>query len=475
MDIQYFYGFSLRDNNEDLYKFEDVPKRRSGNYYFLSNDIFRQRFRGSTSKRHVIMGIANPHFYHVLAIVSSRRQIKRIVAIDNNIEQIYHFIRLCNYILESKNRTDFLQRLFKVRFNEKARSILEKMPAGKLDRVRGGVEKDGLFKLELTLWENCSFDVDAFRETYYLDFVRNEKGLLIKAKTIGDINDYYATFVCCGRAYYELWAFTAGFGSGFLSNEKIFQRLKNILSSVPIYVIAGDVSELYNNIILSNQYEPIVFWLSNILSKYFTDKNPKILRMISDIQQWGTQREPNFPEVEIKILQDQREKMKISSIIDDRFWKKRRLSVHTNNFRKLSGYLYGFNNVEVVNVQKWIKNDAGVSKLPNTKYLYFPEFQSINEDTRFDSIILHILKGHGVTKDNYSDALRKARRMTNNLIIIEHNRESKDFRKSKIGVTADEIRDSLGKESLIDFGPGYRCKDRNLIMVYRAPEVAIEK
>lgn len=461
-----FHGYRLGGGKEEFYRIEPPDSAQSGNYYFLSNDVFVDSFGFRKSEPHIFWGIANPHFFHILTVALGKRSFRRIIAIDSNIDQLHHFLRLYNLIVNSKSRIDYLQNLFKVVFNNIALKILNEFPSGSASRVRGGAVADKFAVTERLLWQNCSFDGAAFQQTYGLNVTKSELGLKINSNTIGDINEYYATILCCGRRSYPVWPFTAGFGTGFLRDEDSFVLLQQALVSVPVYALLGDISELFRSIVYSNRYEPQVFWASNLFCSYFTDKHPALLTMSRELNLLGTQKEPAFPELDVVVFHDRREKY-LGPSLHDRFWRNRRLSIHTQTFRKLVLYLEGSNNVEVVNVPEWIVKDNGCSKLPNTDYMELNSFLRLETNKQFDSLILHILVGHGLPKNEFADVLRKSLTMTDNLIVLEHNKESVDFRRDGIGMSIDEIQSVLGPETVLDFGPGKHSADRNLIMVYR--------
>ncbi|MDD2366340.1 MAG: hypothetical protein PHN84_09260 [Desulfuromonadaceae bacterium] len=455
-------------NQDGLYVVYRCENSRSGNYYFLSNDQFRFKLPKSPNVAETVMiGVANPHFLHIISIYSTVSSLKRIIAVDANHEQLIHFNRLCATVLQSSNRIDYLQRLFKVRFNSKAISKLNGVSTSKIDEVRGGVERDPYFLVEKEIWGNLHFDDECFWNTYGLKANVSDSGLLIQADTVGDINTYFATFLCCSRSDYEFWPFTAGYGSGFLQNEITFNRMKEILRTTPLYMLHADLSDIYSDLLLSNRYSPISVWCSNLLCDYFTSKNPALRQIIQVSSTLGTQFEPEFPEIDVVLLQDERTRIMLPKLIDNIKSRFRKWSVHTKNFAKVSNYIRGNKNIEIISVRSWFNADQGKSKLANTKYIMLDDFLVFEGDSTFSSIVVHILQGHGVPTENYEKVLLKAYSMSENLIILEHNRSSKDFVRQKIGVTIDEIRDILGMESFLDFGPGVSCDDRNLIMVYR--------
>lgn len=453
-------------NADDFYAVTPAGIKPAGNFYFLSNDVLALDLESRRDHDAVICGVANPHFLHVIDLVSRKSGVRRIIAVDSNYEQLLHFQRLHSLIMDCANRLEYLQRLFKVTFNAKAINLLNSLRPPGGDLVRGGVERDRFYPLEQELWRNCAFDAAAFHQSYGLEARVEKGGLLIDSRTVGDIDTYYATFVCGSRSDYRHWPFTAAFGSGFLQDEGSFLRTRRVLEQASLYLLHGDFAQLYPAILDTNRYSPIYAWCSNLLCDYFLAKNPNLEEIATVSHALGTRVEPEFPEIDVVLLQDQRTRRALPEAIDNRRGHRRRWSVHTRNFAVVSRYLYGSKNLEVIGVRRWYDADLGASKLPNTEYCMLEEFPC-RQSERYDSILLHILSGHCPSTDSYAAVLRQALAMTDNLVILEHNRLSREFRGGGTGITADQVRDILGAETFLDYGPGERSKDRNIIIVYR--------
>ncbi|MBJ6751454.1 hypothetical protein [Geomonas anaerohicana] len=465
----HFQGISIDPVGDDHYTVSPIAEVPSGNFYFLSNDVLSlqpqpQRHDSDT----VLCGVANPHFFHVIALAARTAGLKRIVAVDYNYDQLLHFRNMRDLILASDNRIAFLQRLFKVTFNARAIALLNGVRPAKPGQLRGGVEKDPFFALEKELWSNLTFDAAAFQTSYGLSAEAAEAGLLVNSRTVGDIDTYYATMLCGSRSDYPRWPFTAAFGSGFLRDEATFLRLRQLLRQTPLYLLHGDLARLYPELLYSNRYHPMLVWCSNLLCDYFIAKHPAIEEIVTLSCRLGTQVEPVFPEQDLVLLQDERTRRPLPEAIDNRRGRRRPWSIHTRTFAVVCRYLRGGNNLEVIGVPRWFEQDGGESKLPSTSYCMLEHFGALlGGGQRFDTILLHILSGHCDSPDHYRRLLQDARRMTDNLIVLEHNRLSKDFRGTGTGVTLEEMRDLLGAESILDYGSGERCADRNLILVYR--------
>lgn len=457
-------------HGESFYTVRRSRRRAGSDYYFLSNDALTYGVESvSHMQNGVFIGIGNPHFFHVLSVVLQRGiALRRIIAVDANYTQLCHFDIIRRMICASSNRIEFLQRLFCVRFNARAIDLLERFCPFPRYYVHGAYKQSEFYDIESQLWAHSVFDSTAFSEKYRLEAERCGAGLKISSRTVGDINTYYATFICGDRESYDSWPFTIGFGSGFLYDEDAFSQLKSALEGVPVYQICGDIVELFEPLSRSHRYNPLYVWSSNLFCDYFMNKFEPLRALCHRITMLGAQCEPQFPELDIVLIQDEREKLSAPQQIDTCVRHERPWSIHTNSFHKIIPYMNGKRCIEVVNMRNWIENDGGQSKLANCEYMYIDDFINLSEQERFDTIFIHILAGHGMRRDDCAAVLRKAQRICSTLLVLEHNRASSDFCEQGIGLTRDEIRDILGMESAYEYCPGETCEDRNLLMVYRA-------
>lgn len=464
-----YKGINIVSNSREGYKITPISNtNKPQGFYFLSNDIIRFRLRKrSNASSIVFVGIANPHFFHALSeCLVNKIPVKKIIAVDNNSRQLVHFDMLRKYILNSNNRIEYIQNLFKIKFNSRAIALLEKL-ALKSKQVTGGIEKDNFFPMEKELWANSIFFDTLFYNTYGIRAKKENIGLKIKSNTIGDINTYYATILTGSKNDYPYWPFTAAYGTGFLKDDDSFDKLKSVLATVPMYQINEDISLIYEELLLSNRYKPIIFWSSNVFCDYFVDKNVNIKNIISKSKRYGTQLDPILPEIDLFIIQDERTKINLPKNIDNVRHHKRRWGVHTKNFNRVLKYIRGTRNLEIVNVERWIQEDSGISKLPNTDYMTLDDFILMPNRGCFDSIFLHIIVGNGTPLNRFEIVLRKIVTLTKNIIILEHNKDSIDFKNSANSISLNYFRDLLGKESFIEFCPGEKCKNRNILLIYR--------
>lgn len=465
-----------------FYNMSDIDETIGSDYYFVSNDIIkfsRPTFFNKMSMilndkyKHVrrsanqyrydnssFVAIGNIHSIHALSLFSNSFKFRKLIFIDYNKNQILHLRKCIDDILRSYSRTDFIERFFCLKLNEKSRKILEniKFPSA---YVHGEVNSDKNFISEKEFWSNVEFDSAQFRKKYNLFAEETEVGIEIKSNTIGDINKYKATLFSCGMQDHGMHVFTLAFGSGFLASEREFFRLQELLNKTPTCFIVDDISIVFEDILSSLRYSPICIWLSNIMHDYFIRKSDTLNRIKDIIYKYS--HNEGLPEYEISILQDNRVPRWIPLPFTEKNIYQRNFSVHTNTFSTIDNLIHG-NTLEVVNMEKWIEEDNGISKLNQTEYMLSNNF--INCKTYYDSIFFHILLGHGEDKESFFNLCNHARKLTKNFIILEHYIKSNDFAGSAIGSTPEEIQQILGRASRIEFIPGQKSLDRNFVLQF---------
>ena len=286
------------------------PDLACPDYYILSNDEVRRplTFKGPTDGW-IFVGIGSPHALHVLAEVIRQCSLERIVFIDNNLFQLGHLIRLIHWILDAKDRTEFLQSLFCGEITSDGQQALREIPIAPTGSIRGarqGQKDDNLGELEERFWRGFELEIDRFLATYGRQPERRPEGLLTSQRTIGGIDQCILTVACGTRERYAQWPFTAGFGSGYLRNETIFNQLKETLVSVPVSFIAEDFCTFAEPFLSAHRYHPIALWISNLFDDWFSDRIDEIDKVRKSFVQLASQVEPHFPELDLYLIQDER-------------------------------------------------------------------------------------------------------------------------------------------------------------------------
>ncbi len=468
-------------NFEAFYGLTPIDKNLGSDYYFLSNDVikysspnFFEKFSILFSKKYKpvlrsnkdrynnssFIGIGNIHALHALSLFLNNYAYNKLIFIDYNKNQILHLQQCIYDILHSCNRIDFIKRFFCIDLNSTAEHILNSIHFSP-NYIHGEVDKDSSFIQEKIFWSNVIFDENQFSKKYNLKAKKKEAGLEIYANTIGDINIYKATLFSCGLQEHKLHVFTLAFGSGFLASEEKFLSLQQTLQKTPSCFIVDDISDIFENILASVKYGPICIWLSNLIQDYFIKKNHNLTRIKDILYKYS--KNNGLPEYEITILQDSRVQEWIPLVFTEKNIYQRKLSTHSKTFSVICNLIKG-ETLEVVNINRWIKEDNGVSKLNQATYILSKEFLFCQR--QYDSIFLHILLGHGEDKELFFKYCEHASQLTKNLIILEHYKNSKDFIEKGIGSTPDEIQNRLGKANKIGFIPGEKTHDRNFFLQY---------
>jgi len=433
---------------------------------FLSSAVIEDRTRWLSRNNDVaFLGVADAHWFHALGLTTTLREasLSRLVAFETRPEALRHFVRMRGAILESEDRVDFLERLFCVRFGTGARHALEHFRPRRRRYVHGCVKKDPYLELERSLWRGCEFDAGAFAEQTGLRAEPLSAGLHIQPTSQGR-DDYVATFLCGSREDYTWAPVTAAFGTGFLAGEGRFQNLRKRLAETPTYPILFERPDELDDLLLAHRFQPVWLWMADWLREEGEDK--KVARTRELIAQMGGAHSAHG-ELDIWVHQDRRFASWIDRRVNDWGIHHRPWSDDTESLHRVARQLRGTSGLEVVPRRAWIDEDQGVSKLPNTRYCPFDAFASAHYDALHSTIFLHALVGHGIEARAFHDVVDKARKLSPNVVIREHNPRAGGHRPSGEGLSLGALTKRHGLPNRVDFAPGAGGHDSHWIAVYR--------
>ena len=437
--------------------------------YFLSNDQFDARLGRRCPAEMTLLGIGNPQALHVIAATASQTRLRRIILCDNKVEQLHHLTRLIDVVLNSDCRINFVEQLFCLKIAGPV--------ANRLHRIQGSPlsvqakKSQRWYELERHLWQDSDYDQQAFESRYGLATQICPPGLKIEYPNIGDLDEMHLTILSAHREHFPEWPFSAYWGQGFLASEDAFQKTKQTLQQVPLSLVVGDVAELFPQLLTYFRYEETLLWTSNVFCKYFVEKHPLLEESWQTIVRLGTQEEPHLPEIDVRVLEDNRNPSRAPRQLQPRAWRRKRsLSNHTRCFRHIASHVTGRTGVEIVNQADWIAQDGGTSKLPGFRYQTADDFLQEDLGVRHDVIFLHILLGHCFPLASWKQILERSRAKCRKLIVLEHHHKASDSDVRGKGIDPNLVREVLGPESILEVIPGQRSKRRNLCMTYEWPE-----
>lgn len=425
-------------------------------FYFTSNDQINLKRTHFNKSQTVVMGIANVQFLHLIAVFLLKKvPVSEIYAIDSSFKQLIHFHRLLTTVKLSPNRIVFLQNFYHIKCNAFAIKILNDITPKNLFQISGG-HKHTKDSLEKHFWMNVRFDETAFAQKHEIKTQKTNSGILIRTKTAGDIDQYYSTIIAGGIGSDSIWSFPIGFGEGFLRDDKTYENTRIALENIPTTFIQEDISSAFPPLLAANKYYSLVLWTSNVFDEYFLRKSSSLCALQNKLLSIQQARDKQF-EIDMQLVQDSR-------LSRRNLYKKRKLSIHATTFKALVPFIIGDNNIEVVNQTQWIDEDNGISKLYCTQYRTVQQFSQ--DKNNYSTIIFHILVGHGMNKRIFFNLVKKAIIQSQRVIILEHNIHSNDFKKNRIGLSIEEIRNNLGMECHLHFAAGFKSRNRNFIAVY---------
>ncbi|MCP4891252.1 MAG: hypothetical protein GY904_32240 [Planctomycetaceae bacterium] len=442
--------------------------------YILSNDIVDTRLSPTRPEAIDFVGIGNPHALHVLAGLAAQVALSRIVLIDNNAWQLRHLVSLCSDIIATNDRFEYVERVLCLKLTDRARSMLLELDSNSPTRV---TYNRWLAKqraaAEAVAWSTGEFDGAAFQTRYDVPAIIAEQQLAIEMSNVGDLPSAVLAICRVPRQKGEKNVFSLCWGQGYLASDSIFTSVRELLVNTSATFVLGDFASVVDEVALLLKYRPVALWSSNVYCQYFVDRHPPLDESLHRIVQQGQQREPNFPELDVKLFEDRRTARRIpQQLLPAKPFRGKRLSNHTRTFRDVSLFLQdGRTGVEVINMESWIKRH-GDSNLPWLEYcLVSDNGTEIDERARSriikaEVVFFHGLHSHGLSFDRWTQLLQLADVKRQRIIILEHFAETRDRDAKGLGVYADDIRAKLGQESALQYIAGTRCPRRNLLMVY---------
>lgn len=438
-------------------------------YYYLSNDAIDLGPLRRAAGDRTLIGVASPDVLHVLGgIAAGGVTLRGCVLFDNNPAQLAYLKRLFRLVIEASDRLDFLERLLCIRLGTQAKRLLASFRPSRPWQVPGAVAGAGHGELERAIWQDADFDGPAFTASTGLPAEATSNGLLLGSDVVGGMSHYLLTLVCVDTSEYPHTPFSVRYGYGFLSSDAAFARLQRLLASVDPTLVKADAAQDLVPTLLVHRYEPVLLWVSNIFTPYFIQRCPALGDTAAEIVELGT-RVRQLPQMDITIVADGRVKGPLA-VIKPRGWLGRlRMTAHYKTFAEVRRWMLNGPALEVVNVRSWIMQDKGRSKLPNTHYILLDDFIRDESSPKCDTVLLHVLLGHGASGQELLSAFTKARTVALRVLVLEHNSQSLDFIQRRDLMPLDDIAGLLGQPTCRVPVPGTFSRVRNWLLVYDLP------
>jgi len=351
----------------------------------------------------VFIGISN---FKSLDVISNLdpSNVKRIYLIDININQLYYINKLIKLILTCKNKDEFV------------------------DKILGNNPTTPLSK------ELNKYNIDDKGRRVYKNLSRNTIGLKDVKHSLYQEDEETFYFIS---------------EKGFLSSERNFQNLKkNFRKNRPIYINDSLNRENLTTLLEENKYNNPAVWFSNIFSSYFVMRKPSLLYLC----------------ISLKYLLN---KYNFTCIYDTRveyiarIVSKCKNNPHIQTMRKLTKITKNRRVLEIVPVEKW--SYQKIHK--NFDRIFYKDVDCFDAWSSYDCIVLHILLGHGVDKQEFEQILQRID--INKLVLLEHNPMSKDFHYKKFDFDLEYLINVIlrhNKQIKTEYVKGLLDDKRNIIL-----------
>jgi hypothetical protein len=400
-----------------------MNETRQGHYYF-SNDLFDlSEYVLLDREGTIFVGIANPHCFHAIPLDI---QIEKIHLMDINQSQVDHLNFMIECIKSSDNRMGFVKKFLGIDFPE------------------------GLDPSKQNIWENSTWTGDPIGEM-------TRRGIIYNVPdSFGGITEHRLTLF---EDDVDPSCFYLGYGKGWLKSEDTFAKAQALCEKITVSCCS--VVDFYNEHWDSFRYHQVILWFSNLLSPWFISSLPEIASFWDKL---CSHLDPKAPreEMDVKVIFDKRSHVPV----DARFIKGRQESPHFKAFREVVSEL-GETNIEVPGVDRWMEEDEGVSKLPNTQYVSKTDFELCTEHV--DTVFLHGLMSHEKNrrkaKKDFAKALDLARTISDKVIVLEFDKGTSDVIDG-YGTDEAEMEKMVGAPKRVKKCGGDGPGTRNLLYVY---------
>jgi len=234
---------------------------------------------------------------------------------------------------------------------------------------------------------------------------------------------------------------------GFLWSKENYKKTKELFEGPYVLSWTPLSFELVSQICVNFRYFYKTFWLSNLITLGFLDRSCGRMAFAFLLFKYLLY-DPG-----LIIVSDRREPFfKKDFVLPEPHW---------HAFNVISKHIARDRNYEIVVSPK--KGD--ISTFKNCKQISSNDF--LDSSLRAECLILHILGGNGVDFELYSRIIKKSLKDSKIVIILEHNKNSKDFEKSDLHLLSlEDIMKIAGRPEKIEHSFGFKDKKRNLILVY---------
>lgn len=210
------------------------------------------------------------------------------------------------------------------------------------------------------------------------------------------------------------------YGYGWLASKEAYNRVKNILITTPIQLTVVDILQTSPESFFDLTRNNIIH-ISNIDDWFPSDWTKRMMVWKNQIDQYAGRLIVISSHNGISVIQP---------------------DPHLSAYMAIKPHIVGNKIVEVTHKTPWGFHEFDRINVTTEQY--------ISHDYHADTTILHILIGEGISKSIFNSIYNKALNISNNVIILEHNKLSKDwkFQDYHHFVDAIELRNILEIDTL---------------------------
>ena len=213
---------------------------------------------------------------HTVGIVARHGRLERVVLVDVNPGQLFHFATLCRTMLASPDRPSFVQTWLGIRLGRHARKLLMDDTARTPGRIVGSVSGRRSLGVERQFWADVKFHPDAFEAVHGRSAWTSADGLEMHSRLFGRELTQSIHVLGCRPNAPGTYPCTLSYGRGFLASESAYHATRLAVGTAGWAFVEGGLPAALPPVLEALSGFRVVLAVSNVFHEFFTGLDPAL-------------------------------------------------------------------------------------------------------------------------------------------------------------------------------------------------------